>query len=125
MEQIKHILMELQNGHSLDNPYSTIRNIIKSDLMHVATTPTHVVTYGERGHKYMYTIRLYGKQEPMKITDNGGELIVSFYNEDWTTNLGMSGWDGTPGTWYCPQIKHLDNLINTSVSGGFIDLIDK
>jgi hypothetical protein len=120
MDNIKHILINLQNGHPIEKSFDTIRNIIQNELMHVATIPTVVTIYGERGHKYIQTVRLYGVQEKMKITPKGGEQVISFYNEDWSTNLSMTGWDNTPGTWFQPQIKHLDNLSG----GSFVDLVN-
>ena len=120
MEQIKNILTDLQNGHPINNSFDTIRSIIQNELMLVASIPTIVTIYGERGHKYIQTVRLYGIQEKMKITSKGGEQVISFYNEDWSTNLSMSGWDRTPGVWFQAHIKHLDNLSG----GSFVDLVN-
>ena len=125
MDKIRNILVELQNGDQVDHPYYTIRNIIQNELMHVATVPTQVKTYGERGHEYNHMVRIYGIQEKMKLTPKGGDQVISFYNEDWTSNLNMTGWDRTPGVWFQTQIKHLDNLIDASSGGGFVNLVDK
>ena len=111
MEEIKQILIRLQNGDSIANPYDEIRSIIQNKCMHVAYTPSTVITYGERGHKYVQEIRLIGANEKMIVTPEGGTRRISFYNEDWTTNLSMVGWDRTPGVWFQPQIKHIDNLL--------------
>jgi hypothetical protein len=110
MDKIQQILIHLQNGETVDRPYDQIRSILQHECMHLAYTPSTVTTYGERGHEYIQEVRLVGPHEKMKVTPKGGTQTISFFNEDWTTNLTMQGWDHTPGVWFQSQIKHLKNL---------------